>query len=210
MNPPEKIRLLLVDDHFMIRMGLRGSLEQEPDMVVLAEANNAHEAIEMFRAHRPDVVLMDGRLPDEHGSVATRRLCEEFPGAGIILISIDEGEEDIHRAVEAGVRGYLPKSVERDELLTAIRSVHAGGRHFPPAIAARMAARCGHESLSGREIEVLTYVMKGFANKQIADELNVTEATVKAHVSRAMDKLGAPDRTRAVTVAIERGILRLE
>lgn len=210
MKPPEKIGLLLVDDHFMIRVGLRGSLEQEPDMIVLAEAGNAHEAVEMFRAHRPDVVLMDGRLPDEHGTVATRRMCGEFPGARVILLSIDEGEEDIHRAVEAGVQGYLPKSVARDELLAAIRSVHAGGRYFPAAIAARMAVRCGREALSEREISVLRLVMKGFANKLIAEELKITEATVKAHVSRAMEKLGAPDRTRAVTMAIERGVLRLE
>ena len=210
MNPPKKIGLLLVDDHFMIRVGLRGSLEQEPDMVVVAEAGNAREAVEMFRAHEPDVVLMDERLPDEHGTVATRRLCEEFPGARVILISIDEGEEDIHRAVEAGVQGYLPKSIERGELLAAIRGVHAGGRYFPPAIAARMAARRQREALSEREISVLRFVMKGFANKQIAEELKITEATVKAHVSRAMEKLGVPDRTRAVTVAIERGILRLE
>lgn len=205
-----KIRLLLVDDHFMVRLGLRGSLEQEADMVVVAEANNAREAEMLFREHRPDVVLMDGRLPDEHGVVATQRMRAEFPDARVILVSIDEGEEDIHRAIEAGAQAYLPKSVERAELLQAIRRVHAGGRYFPPVVAERIAQRRRRDPLSAREISVLRLVMKGFANKQIADELQITEATVKAHVSRVMEKLEAPDRTRAVAVAIERGIIRLE
>ncbi|HEX8311498.1 MAG TPA: response regulator transcription factor [Chthoniobacteraceae bacterium] len=210
MNPSAKIRLLLVDDHFMIRVGLRGSLDQESDMVVVAEAENAGEAWEKYRAERPDVVLMDGRLPDQHGVEATRRLREEFPDARVILVSVDEGEEDIHRAVEAGVQGYLPKSVAREELLLAIRRIHQGGRYFPPAVAARIAARKKREPLSDREVGVLRLVMKGFANKQIAEELKITEATVKAHVSNILDKMDAPDRTRAVTVAIERGIMRLE
>lgn len=210
MSIPSKIRILLVDDHFMVRLGMRGSLEEAPDMRVVAEASNARQAVALFREHEPDVVLLDGRLPDLHGVVAARRIHEEFPEARIILISIDEGEEDIHRAIEAGVQSYLPKAVERDELLLTIRRVHAGGRYFPPAIAARIAERRQHEPLSGRELDVLRLVMKGFANKQIADELRISEATVKAHVSSVLDKLEASDRTRAVTVAIERGIIRLE
>jgi two-component system NarL family response regulator len=210
MNQPAKIRILLVDDHFMIRVGLRGSLDQEADMVVVAEAENARAALEKYRSERPDVVLMDGRLPDQHGVVATQRVREEFPDARVILVSIDEAEEDIHRAVEAGVQAYLPKSVAREELLLAIRRVHEGGRYFPPALAARMTARRQREPLSDREISVLRLVMKGFANKQIAEELKITEATVKAHVSNILDKMDAPDRTRAVAVAIERGIMRLE
>jgi DNA-binding NarL/FixJ family response regulator len=210
MNPPPKIRLLIVDDHFMVRVGLRGSLDQESDMMVVAEAENAREALMKYSATRPDVVLMDGRLPDSHGAVATQRLREGDPDARVILVSIDEGEEDIHRAVEAGVQGYLPKAVAREELLLAIRKVHAGGRYFPAALTERIAARARREPLSEREISVLRLVMKGFANKQIAQELSITEATVKAHVSSVMNKMGAPDRTRAVTVAIERGIMRLE
>ena len=210
MRPPPKIRLLLVDDHFMIRAGLRGSLDQEPDMVVVAEARSAGEALELYRAEKPDVVLMDGRLPDRHGVVATALLKEEFPEVRVILVSIDEGEEDVYRAIEAGVQSYLPKSVERDELLTAVRRVHAGGRYFPAPVAARQMERRRREALSTRETEVLRYVMKGFANKQIAIELKITEATVKAHVSSVLEKLNAPDRTRAVTIAIERGIFRLE
>ncbi len=210
MAAKTKIRLLLVDDHFMVRMGLRASLEREPDMAVVAEAGNAREAVELFRRDAPDVVLMDGRLPDQHGAAATAQIRAEAPGARVILVSVDEGEEDIHRATEAGVRGYLPKSIEREELLRAVREVHAGGCYFPPAIVARITDRRGREPLSEREISVLRLVMKGFANKQIADELRITEATVKAHVSRVMEKLEAPDRTRAVAVAIERGIMRLE
>lgn len=210
MAAKARIRLLLVDDHFMVRMGLRGSLEREPDMEVVAEASNAREAVQMFRLHAPDLVLMDGRLPDQHGVAATAQIRAEYPEARVILVSVDEGEEDIHRAVEAGARGYLPKSVEREALLSAVRAVHAGGSFFPPAVAARLAERRKREPLSDREISVLRLVMKGFANKQIADELRITEATVKAHVSRVMEKMGVPDRTRAVAVAIERGILRLE
>ena len=206
MNTPQ-IRLLLVDDHFMVRMGMRNSLEEAPDMTVVAEAGSAGQAVALYAEHRPDVMLMDGRLPDFHGIVAARKIRGEFPGSRIILISIDEREEDIHRAIEAGVQSYLPKSVGRDELLLAIRKVHAGGHYFPPEIAARVAQRRLREPLSAREVEVLNYVMKGFANKQIAEELRITEATVKAHVSRVMAKLEVPDRTRAVMVAIQYGIL---
>lgn len=207
MKTPQKIRLLLVDDHFIVRMGLSGSLNQEPDLQVVAEADSGASAVAAYAEHKPDVALMDGRLPDFHGSVAVMRIRESDPGARIILISIDETEEDIHRAVAAGVRGYLPKSVARSELLEAIHAVAAGGTYFPASIAARMEARKDRPELTARELDVLRLVALGRANKQIADELGIAEITAKVHVSRIMEKLGAPDRTRAVTLAMELGLV---
>jgi len=210
MNALQKIRILLVDDHFFVRIGLRALLEQEADMEVVGEAGNAREGLVAFRDFRPDVTLMDGRLPDFHGCEATAYLTGNFPQARVVLLSIDEGEENIQRAVEAGVFGYLPKCVSRDELLKTIRQVANGRHYFPERIAARLAARNSREPLSAREISVLRYVMKGYINKQIAAELDIVESTVKAHMGHIMVKLGVPDRTRAVAVAIERGIFSLE
>lgn len=207
MKTPQKIRLLLVDDHFIVRMGLAGSLNQEPDLQVVAEADSGGSAVAAYLEHRPDVTLMDGRLPDFHGSVAVTRIRESDPDARVILISIDETEEDIHRAVSAGVRGYLPKSVARSELLEAIHAVATGGTYFPASIAARMEARKDRPELTPRELDVLRLVALGRANKQIADELGIAEITAKVHVSRIMEKLGAPDRTRAVTLAMELGLV---
>ncbi len=210
MTKIKKIRLLLVDDHFIIRMGLRGSLEQEPDLVVVGEAGTAREGLELFRSISPDVTLMDGHLPDQHGTEAIRRIREDDPDARVILLSIDEGEESIHRAVEAGACSYLTKSTSREELLQAIRTVHKTGSYFGSEVAASIAERACRESLSERETSVLRLAMKGFSNKLIAAELGITEATVKAHMSSVLSKLDVPDRTRAVTVAIERSILLLE
>ncbi len=210
MTRDKKIRLLLVDDHFIVRMGLRGSLEQEPDLVVVGEAGTAREGIERFRSISPDVTLMDGNLPDQHGTDAIQRIRADDPAARIILLSIDEGEESIHRAVEAGACGYLTKSTSREELLEAIRTVHRIGRYFGSEVAASIAGRRCREPLSERETAVLRLAMKGFSNKLIAAELRITEATVKGHMSHVLSKLEVPDRTRAVAVAIERGILRLE
>lgn len=207
MKPNSKIRLLLVDDHFIVRMGLAGSLNQEVDMEVVAEADTGEGAVAAFSKQLPDVTLMDGRLPDFHGSVAVAKIRENHPDAKIILISIDETEEDIHRAVTAGARCYLPKSVARVELLNAIRRVAAGEAYFPPAVAARIAARKDRSELTARELDVLRLVAMGRANKQIADELGIAEITAKVHVSRILEKLGAPDRTRAVTLAMELGLV---
>ena len=209
MKSGRKIRLLLVDDHFIVRMGLAGSLNQEPDMQVIAEAADAAEALALFTKHLPDVTLMDGRLPDLHGTEAIARIRITAPEAHVILLSIDETEEDIARALAAGVQGYLPKSIARAELLAAIRAVHRGETYFPEAIAQRIVARDERTALSERELEVLRLVAQGLANKQIAAALGIAEITAKIHVSRILEKLGAPDRTRATTIAIERGLIRL-
>lgn len=209
MKPSRKIRLLLGDDHFIVRMGLAGSLNQERDMEVVAQAADGAEAVALFAKHKPDVTLMDGRLPDFHGTEAIIRIREKHPDARVILLSIDETEEDIARAIAAGVQAYLPKSIERAELLDAIRTVHNGGTYFPASIAQRIAARSGRDALSERELEVLRLVARGWANKQIADALGIAEITAKVHVSRILEKLGAPDRTRAATLAIERGLIRM-
>lgn len=209
MKPSRKIRVLLVDDHFIVRIGLAGSLNQEADMQVVAEASDGTEAVALFTKHKPDVTLMDGRLPDIHGTEAITRIRSTAPEARIILLSIDETEEDIARAVAAGIQGYLPKSIVRAELLDAIRHVHRGGTYFPASIAKRIAARGDRSALTERELEVLRLVVQGRANKQIADTLGIAEITVKVHVSHILEKLGVPDRTRAATLAIERGLIRI-
>ncbi|CAN5906222.1 response regulator transcription factor [soil metagenome] len=209
MKSQTPIRLLLVDDHFFIRMGLAGSLNQEEDIQVIAEAASGTEAVAAYMKHQPDVTLMDGRLPDFHGVEATMKIRSSHPKAPIILLSIDETEEDIHRALAAGVRSYLPKSIERDELLLAIRTVYGGGTYFPAGIAQRIAERSKRTALSDRELEVLRQIVLGQANKQIAETLGIAEITVKVHVSHILEKLGVPDRTRASTLAIERGIVKL-
>jgi two-component system NarL family response regulator len=203
------ISVLVVDDHFMIRLGLVSALSQENDLKIVGGARNGREALEMFESFRPDVTLMDGILPDMHGVEVTRSIVASHPEARIILISINETAEDIHRAMEAGAWGYLPKSSEHRLLLEAIRSVASGTRFLPPEIQARLSERSLYVPLSERELEVLRLVAKGKANKEIAEELGVGEGTIKTHLKHLLSKLDAPDRTRAVTLAIERGFLRL-
>jgi two-component system, NarL family, response regulator len=203
------ISVLVVDDHFMIRLGLVSALSQENDLKIVGGARNGREALDMFESFRPDVTLMDGILPDMHGVEVTRSIVASHPEARIILISINETAEDIHRAMEAGAWGYLPKSSEHRLLLEAIRSVASGERFLPPEIRTRLAERSLYGSLSERELEVLRLVAKGKANKEIAEELGVGEGTIKTHLKHLLSKLDAPDRTRAVTLAIERGLLRL-
>jgi len=209
MTLPNKIRILLVDDHFIVRMGLAGSLNQEPDMEVVAEASDGSEAVRLFSSYLPDITLMDGRLPDFHGTEAIAKIRATNPGAKIILLSIDETEEDIARATKVGVQGYIPKSILRPELLEAIRIIHQGGTYFPASISERAAQRDTRKALTERELQILNLVAKGLANKQIADLLGIAEVTVKVRVSHILEKLGAPDRTRAATLAIQLGILKL-
>jgi DNA-binding NarL/FixJ family response regulator len=204
-----RIRIFVVDDHFMVRLGLRGAFAYESDLELVGEARNGAEALAMFPLLRPDVTLMDGILPDVHGIEVTQRLLAQHPGARIIVISINETAEDIHRALEAGASGYLPKSAEKDELVRAIRVVAAGERFLPPELARRVAERNLRVTLSARESEVLALIARGRANKEIAVALEVSEATVKTHIAHILAKLDAPDRTRAVTLAIERGLLRM-
>lgn len=204
-----RIRILVVDDHFMVRLGWIGAFEGVPDLVVAGEAKNGAEALAEFERLKPDVTLMDGILPDLHGIDVTRRIMTKHPGARIILVSINETAEDVYRALEAGASGYVPKSSEKDAIVRAIRAVAAGERFIPAHLAKRLAERNLHATLSSRETEVLRLIAQGRANKEIADQLGLSVPTVKTHIAHILEKLDAPDRTRAVTIAMERGLLRM-
>ena len=208
-NAKHKIRLLIVDDHFVVRLGLASALNLEPDMAVIAEAPDGPQAIEAYRKHRPDVVVMDYQLPGLNGAEATKAIRAEFPQARVIVLSVFKAEEDVHRAVQAGAAAYLPKSSEPEELLEAIRSVHAGDTYFPAAIANVLAGRAKRDPLSAREIEVLAMIVSGHSNKEISSGLGISENTVKFHTTRIFEKLGVLDRVQAATAAIERGIVHL-
>ena len=204
------IRILVVDDHFMVRMGLTASLNAEPDMEVVAEVGDGEAALGAFNRFRPNLVIMDVRLPGIDGVAAAAAILREFPDAGILMLSTHAGEEEIYRAMQAGARGYVLKSVLREDLLRAIRDVHAGRRHLDPIVASHLAERLSHRSLTARELEVLRMVAKGWGNKEIANVLNIAEVTVKLHVSHVLEKLNAKDRTEAATTAVQRGIISLE
>jgi two-component system NarL family response regulator len=206
----KKIRIMVVDDHFAIRMGLTGSINLEPDMAVEAEASNGSQAIEGFRKHQPDIVLIDLKLPGASGIEATAAICKEFPKAAIIMLSTHDGEEDIYRSLQAGARAYILKDAAREELMAAIRKVHAGERVISPAVGARLAERMTRAELTAREIEVLKLMAKGRSNKEIGSTLGIAEVTVKLHVGHLLTKLNANDRTQAATTALQRGILHLE
>jgi len=204
------IRILVVDDHFMVRMGLTASLNAEPDMEVVAEAGTGEAALDAYRRHRPSVVIMDLRLPGMNGAAVTAALLREDPDACVLMLSTHAGEEEIYRSMQAGARGYVLKSVLREDLLRAIRDVHAGKRHLDPIVASHLAERISHRSLTAREIEVLRMVAKGWGNKEIANALNIAEVTVKLHVSHVLEKLNVKDRTEAATAAVQRGIISLD
>lgn len=204
------IRILVVDDHFMVRMGLSSSLNVEPDIEVVAEAGSGEMAIEAYRKHRPSLVMMDLRLPGMSGTECTAALMREFPDARILVLSTHSGEEEIYRAMQAGARGYVVKSIHREELLRAVREVYRGGQYVDPIVASHLAERKYHRSLSSREVDVLRLVAKGFGNREIASKLNIAEVTVKLHVSHMLEKLGVNDRTQAATVALQRGIIFLD
>src|ERR1700722_2829593 len=210
MSPTPPIAILCADDHPVIRSGLQAVVNLEADMCMVAEAANGEEAIEMYRQHRPDVVLMDLRMPVMDGLTAMTAILREFPEAKIVALTTYEGDDDIHRALSVGARGYLLKDTMRSELLGVIRTVHAGGRAIPPAVAARLAEYTPRVELTPREREVLQLMAKGFSNGDIARLLGRTESTMKVHVSNILAKLGVTDRTEAVTVALRRGILHLE
>ena len=204
------IRLLIVDDHFFVRMGLVESLNDEPDFEVLAEAGNYDEAIAAYAEHQPDLVLMDLTLPSKNGVEILAAIRESDPEARVIMLSVDAGEDDIHRSVQAGAKGYLPKSIDREELIDAIRGVHDGGKYFPAQIAQRLEARSQRPDLTNREMQVLELIVKGHSNKEAAAALNVTEPTIKQHAGHLFRKLNVLDRTQAVTAAIQRGIVKLD
>jgi DNA-binding NarL/FixJ family response regulator len=205
-----KIRLLVVDDHFFVRMGLAGSLNSESDMRVVAEADNGTQAIAAYREHLPDVVLLDGRLPGMSGLETLVALRREFPDARVLMLSIDEGEEDVYRALEGGAAGYLPKATQLEELLRAIKAVNAGERYLPAALVARLAERGPGATLTARELEVLELVTKGLSNREVGAVLGCSETTAKWHLKNIMQKLDVNDRTEATRVAVQRGILHVE
>ncbi|TLD71272.1 response regulator transcription factor [Phragmitibacter flavus] len=205
-----KIRILIVDDHAMMRLGLAEAIAAERDFNLIGEASNGTQALHFYREHQPDVVTMDFRIPGPDGAESTAMLRAEFPDARIVLLSIFEGEEDIWRAVQAGASGYVSKSAEIEELLEAIRVVHTGGTYFPAAIAAKLAARQTRDNLTPRELQALRHIVAGFSNKEIAARLHMSEATVKLHISNTLAKLNVADRTQAAIIAVRRGIIHLD
>ena len=208
---PEPIRVMLVDDHYLLRTGLATVIELEPDMTVVAEADTAEEAVTLYHAQRPDVTLMDLRLSGMSGLDAIAAIrSREDPTARIIVLSNYGGDEEIYEALQRGALSYLVKTVRREVLLEAIRTVAAGQSYITQEVGARLAARLPRSHLSAREKEVLTLLAKGRRNQSIAEELKITEGTVKHHVSSILEKLGVADRTEAVAVAINRGIIRIE
>lgn len=203
------LRLLLVDDHFVVRSGLAASLALEDDMSVIAEASDAREAVTAFETHAPDVVLMDLQMGETSGVDAVAKICQDHPAAKILVFSSFARDEDIYRAIRAGALGYLQKAAPREDLLEAVRQVAKGNRYLPREIAQRLADRLNRPEPSPREREVLGLIAKGRSNKEVASDLGLSEDTVKRHVSNLMAKLGAQDRTQAVTEALRRGLIEV-
>ena len=206
----EPLKIMVVDDHYLVRMGLASIIGVEPDMAVCAEASSGEQAQTLFRSHRPDVTLMDLRLPGANGADTIQAIRQEFRDARFVMLSTYVCDEEVYGALQAGAMAYLVKSVQRDELMTAIRKAAAGHRHIPPEVAARLADRVARSQLSAREIEVLRLLVGGRRNRDVARMLEISEGTVKLHVSSILEKLGAEDRTEAVTVALQRGIVQLD
>jgi two-component system NarL family response regulator len=205
----DKIRILVAEDHLVARVGVSTIVNMQPDMTVVAEASNGQQAVELYRQHRPDVTLLDLRMPGMGGVEAATAIRAEFPTARMIALTTYGGDEDIRRALAAGVLAYLTKDVLHDELLKAIRAVNEGHTYLPAAVAAALVAQLPRPDLSAREVQVLELIVRGLANKQIAYTLNIAEHTVKNHVKNILSKLGVQDRTQAATAAIQRGIIHL-
>ena len=207
---PRLIRIMTVDDHPLLREGIAALIRTQPDMELIAEVCDGEEAVAQFRAHQPDVALMDLQMPKVNGTEAIIRIRSEFLNAKILVLSTYGGDVQVLRAIKAGARGYLLKGNVRTELLEAIRSLYAGHKRIPTEIAAELADHAADDQLSSREIDVLRLIGAGNGNKQIADRLSIGETTVKNHVSNILSKLGANDRAHAVTIALQRGIIELD
>lgn len=203
------IRIMLVDDHYLVRVGLASIISLESDLTVCAEASTGEQAVELFRSQRPDVTLMDLRLPGMNGAEATQVMRSEDPHARVVVLSTYAGDEEIYSALQAGALAYLLKTVEREELVATIRAAALGQRRISSEVAARLAERLPRSQLSPREMDVLALVVQGKRNKEIASTLDISEGTVKVHVSNILSKLAVADRTEAVAVALQRGILKL-
>ena len=210
MNTQNLIRILTVDDHPLLRKGIAALVNAEPDMKLVAEASNGQQAIEAFRSHRPDVTLMDLQMPVVDGLDALHAIRREFPEARVIVLTTYSGDTQVLRALRAGARGYILKGNVHEELLHSIRAVHSGQKRIPPDVAAELAEHSIDDALTEREIDVLNLIGAGNGNKQIADKLSISEATVKARVTNILSKLGANDRAHAVTIGLKRGIIALD
>ncbi len=209
MKDEKRLRILVAEDHLIARVGIATILNAQPDMTVVAEVANGQQAVALYRSLRPDVALLDVRMPVLDGIAALTAIRAEFPRARLICISTYSGDEDIRRALQAGAAGYLTKDVLHDELLVAVRAVAQGEKYLPEVLSAALAGHSSGPILSAREVEVLELIVKGLANKQIAYVLNIAEHTVKNHVKSILVKLGVDDRTQAATAAIQRGIVYL-
>lgn len=209
MDSPQSIRILTVDDHDLVRKGIAAILATESELQLVAEASTGSEALRLYRQHRPDVTLMDLRLPDQSGVEIARQIRHEFADARILVLTSYDGDQDIYRALEAGVRGYLLKEMVHTEVIRAIRVVHSGKRYIPLEVTQQLSGFFPEVALTPREVEVLSLVARGFGNKEVGDVLGTAPGTVKAHVQSILGKLGAKDRTHAVTIALRRGIIHL-
>jgi DNA-binding NarL/FixJ family response regulator len=209
VNEQPRIRVFSVDDHPLLREGIAAIINNQPDMTMVAQSASGQDAIQQFKLHQPDVTLMDLRLPDMNGIDVMTGIRAEFPEARIIMLSTFEGDVEIKRALEAGARGYMLKSMPPKELVEVIRQVHAGKKRIPPQLAAELAEHMADEALTTREIEVLGQIAGGNRNRDIAEQLFISEETVKVHIKHIMEKLGANDRTQAVAIGIRRGIIQL-
>jgi DNA-binding NarL/FixJ family response regulator len=209
MSEANKIRVCSVDDHPLMHEGIATVIRNQPDMLLVAEASNGREAIQRFREHKPDVTLMDLRLPDMSGVDAMIAIRSEFPEARVIILTTFAGDVEIQNALQSGARAYVLKSTPPKELVEVIRQVYAGKKRIPPEIAANLAEHYSDEALTTREVEVLGEIAGGNRNRDIADKLFITEETVKVHIKHIMEKLGASDRTQAVAIGVRRGIIQL-